>query len=96
MENLNLTEKEIQFLTAFGQSDFYEEGLDSVVWDYSVNDELPYSGKTVSGVVSSLSQKGILQVCTKQETGDMYGVYYLTEKAKEDKYIAELVDGQKN
>lgn len=96
MATFNLTEKEIQFLTAFGQSDFYEDGLDSILWDYSVNDELQYSGKTVSGVVSSLSQKGILQVCTKEDTGDRFGVYYLTEKAKEDKFIAELVDGQKN
>lgn len=75
------TAKELQFLHTMTQSDFYEIGVDSVLWDYSVNDLLPYSGKTRSGVISSLAQKDII-VATKKEKGDIAGTYHLTEYAK--------------
>lgn len=90
----NLTEKEIIFLTEFGRSDFYD-GLDSSPWDYSVNDNLPYTGKVRSGVVSSLEQKGIILVQRKSK-GDIAGYYTLTDEALEDTIICNLVDGQKN
>jgi hypothetical protein len=79
--SLNLTDKELIFLKTMTQSDFYENGIDSILWDYSVNDDLPYSGKIRSGVISSLTQKGILGV-TKKEKGDIAGMYYLTDEAK--------------
>lgn len=91
MSALNLTEKEIEFLKAFAASDFYEDGLDSIVWDYSVNDELTYKGKTRSGVVSSLSQKGIINVSTKQDTGDRFGTYNLTDFAKSQREILNIL-----
>ena len=75
------TAKELQFLHAMTQSDFYENGIDSVLWDYSVNDLLPYSGKTRSGVISSLAQKDIISVY-KKEKGDIAGTYSLTKHAK--------------
>lgn len=77
----NLTVKEIEFLKAMQASDFYEDGIDSILWDYSVNDLLPYSGKTRSGVVSSLAQKNIIWV-TKKEKGDIAGTYCLSPEAK--------------
>ena len=77
------TAKELQFLHTMTQSDFYlyEIGVDSVLWDYSVNELLPYSGKTRSGVISSLAQKDII-VATKKEKGDIAGTYNLTKHAK--------------
>ena len=60
MANLNLTPKETEFLNEMRKSDFYENGIDSILWDYSVNENLSFSGKTRSGVVSSLTQKNII------------------------------------
>ena len=87
----NLTEKEIIFLEEFGKSDFYD-GLDSSPWDYSINDNLPYTGKVRSGVISSLEQKGIILV-EKKDKGDIAGFYTLTDKALEDTIITNLVEG---
>ena len=87
----NLTEKEIIFLEEFGKSDFYD-GLDSSPWDYSINDNLPYTGKVRSGVISSLEQKGIILV-EKKGKGDTAGFYTLTDKALEDTIITNLVEG---
>ena len=87
----NLTEKEIIFLEEFGKSDFYD-GLDSSPWDYSINDNLPYTGKVRSGVISSLEQKGIILV-EKKEKGDIAGFYTLTDEALEDIIITNLVEG---
>lgn len=75
------TVKELLFLHTMTQSDFYEDGINSVVWDYSVNDDLPYDGKTRSGVISSLAQKNIINVY-KKERGDIAGTYSLTNHAK--------------
>lgn len=87
----NLTEKEIIFLEEFGKSDFYD-GLDSSPWDYSINDNLPYTGKVRSGVISSLEQKGIILV-VKKDKGDPAGFYTLTDEALEDTIITNLVEG---
>lgn len=89
----NLTEKEIIFLQQFGQSDFYD-GIDSSPWDYSVNDDLPYRGKTRSGVISSLEQKGILLV-EKKGKGEIAGYYTLSEEAQQDTTIINIVEGSK-
>lgn len=88
-----LTEKEIIFLQQFGKSDFYD-GIDSSVWDYSVNENLPYKGKTRSGVISSLEQKGIIWV-QKKEKGDIAGFYTLTDEAINSTYIKSIVEGTK-
>ena len=75
------TVKELLFLHTMTMSDFYENGINSIVWDYSVNDFLPYDGKTRSGVISSLAQKNIIDVY-KKGRGDIAGTYSLTEHAK--------------
>jgi hypothetical protein len=63
MENTtqNLTDLEIQALKAITHSDYYD-GRDSIVWDWSAYDCCSFTGKTRSGVFSSLSQKGIINV----------------------------------
>jgi hypothetical protein len=86
---LNLTDKELIFLKAMTKSDFYDRGINSVLWDFSVNEELPYSGKIRSGVVSSLTQKEIL-VVQKKEKGDTAGMYYLTDVAKQNPEIISI------
>jgi len=89
----SLTEKEQVFLKTMSESDFWENDLDSIVWDYSVNEFLPYKGKTRSGVISSLEQKGVINV-TKKEKGDIAGTYYLTDEAKQDEEVINLMTRQ--
>jgi hypothetical protein len=62
MENTNLTDLELQALKAITYSDFYENGRESILWDFSVYDCCPFTGKTRSGVFSSLVQKGIIKI----------------------------------
>jgi hypothetical protein len=58
----NLTDLELQGLKAITHSDFYENGRESILWDYSVYDCCPFTGKTRSGVFSSLVQKGLIHI----------------------------------
>ena len=68
MENSStLTPLEITALKSITQSDFYENGRESVLWDYSVYDFCPLKGKTRSGVFSSLAQKGFIIVTEKSK-----------------------------
>jgi hypothetical protein len=67
MEAINLTELELIALKSITQSDFYERGRDSIPWDFSVFDCCPLSGKTRSGVFSSLSQKGLVNITEKEK-----------------------------
>jgi hypothetical protein len=59
---MELTALELQGLKAITHSDFYENGRESIVWDFSVYENCPFTGKTRSGVFSSLVQKGIVNV----------------------------------
>ena len=67
MDNNNLTELELQGLKAITHSDYYESGRSSIVWDWSAYDCCPFSGKTRSGVFSSLSQKGLIYISEGQK-----------------------------
>ena len=60
--NIHLTDLEIQALKAITYSDFYENGRDSILWDFSVYDCCSFTGKTRSGVFSSLVQKGLIHI----------------------------------
>lgn len=62
MQTTSLTNLELIGLQTITYSDFYENGRKSVVWDYSVYDICPFTGKTRSGVFSSLVQKGMINV----------------------------------
>lgn len=90
VKGFNFTEKEIIFLKTMSQSDFWENDIDSVVWDYSVNDFLPFAGKVRSGVISSLEQKGVVAVYKKSK-GDIAGTYHLTDEAKLDAEVISIV-----
>ena len=57
-----MTELELVGLKTITKSDFYENGRESVAWDFSVYDISPLKGRVRSGVYSSLSQKGIVKV----------------------------------
>lgn len=63
----SLTNLEITALKCITQSDFYENGRESIVWDFSVYDYCPLKGKTRSGVFSSLSQKGFVVITEKEK-----------------------------
>jgi predicted transcriptional regulator len=67
MVNQTLTNLELQALKSITYSDFYENGRDSILWDYSVYDCCPFTGKTRSGVFSSLVQKGLIYVQEKEK-----------------------------
>lgn len=59
---MEITSLELQGLKAITHSDYYENGRDSVLWDFSVYDCCPFKGKTRSGVFSSLAQKGLVNI----------------------------------
>lgn len=67
METSNLTELEIIALKSITHSDFYENGRNSIPWDFSVFDVCPLKGKTRSGVFSSLSQKSLIEITEKEK-----------------------------
>ena len=67
MANSNLTPNEIEVLKTITYSDFYENGRDSIVWDFSVLDYLDMTPRTRSGVFSSLEQKGYINVTHKEK-----------------------------
>lgn len=77
-----LTEKEKEVIMAILTSDFYENGEQSTVWDYSVYDSLSFTGKIRSGVTSSLSQKGLV-IITQKEKGDIAGTISITKEGYE-------------
>ena len=66
METVNLTPLELIALKTITYSDFYENGRDSIAWDFSVYDICELKGKTRSGVFSSLSQKGLIVITEKE------------------------------
>lgn len=67
METSNLTDLEIIALKSITYSDFYENGRNSILWDFSVFDNCSLKGKTRSGVFSSLSQKGLINITEKEK-----------------------------
>ena len=64
---ITITELELIALKSITYSDFYENGRESVVWDFSVYDDCSLKGKTRSGVFSSLSQKGLINITEKEK-----------------------------
>ena len=82
-----LSANEYQLLQTFGQSDYGE--YDEVHWMWDIQDLSGLSGKTFSGVCSSLTKKGILQSSTEGDKGmnqvkirDTYTIW-LTDKGKQ-------------
>ena len=70
MENTTLhtlTENEIIALRTITEADFYENGRDSICWDFSVYDICPLKGKTRSGVYGSLGNKGFIEVTEREK-----------------------------
>jgi len=65
--SIHLTDLELIALETITQSDFYENGRNSILWDFSVFDICPLKGKTRSGVFSSLSQKGLVNITEKEK-----------------------------
>lgn len=64
---MELTKLELQGLQTITYSDFYEQGRDSIVWDFSVYDICSLKGKTRSGVFGSLAKKGLIVVTEKNK-----------------------------
>jgi hypothetical protein len=60
--NCTITDLEIDALKAITYSDFYENGRESVVWDYSVYDACDIPSRSRGGVFASLSTKGIITI----------------------------------
>jgi hypothetical protein len=57
-----ITPLELDALKAITYSDFYENGRDSVPWDYSVYDACDIPSRSRGGVFASLSTKGIINI----------------------------------
>ncbi len=60
--NCSITELELSALQAITESDFYESGRESVLWDYSVYDVCTIPSRSRGGVFASLSTKGIIVI----------------------------------
>ena len=75
MEKVKLTELEEEMLRAIPEECFYQEGFESVLWTNCFLDGLKMDNKVARGVLSSLKQKGVLNV---QGTG-REGVIWLNE-----------------
>lgn len=76
---VQLTDMEKQTLHDFTQDDFYESGLDSVLWADNFLDFSSYNSKQTRGILSSLVKKGIIKPILKGRDG----VICLTELGKE-------------
>ena len=59
MSNVQLTENELLVLTAIDESE-YGDGLADHVWAFTIADNSPLRGKTISGTVSSLVKKNLV------------------------------------
>ena len=55
-----LTELELIALKSITHADFYENGRDSIPWEFAVMDACPLKGKTRSGAFGSLAKKGYI------------------------------------
>jgi hypothetical protein len=64
---MELTKLELCGLQTITYSDFYENGRESIVWDFSVYDDCPFKGKTRSGVYGSLAKKGLIVITEKSK-----------------------------
>lgn len=60
--NCTITDLEMEALKAITYSDFYENGRESVLWDYSVYDACDIPARSRGGVFASLSTKGIIVI----------------------------------
>lgn len=61
-EQIHLTELELQALKAITHSDFYENGRESILWDFSVYDACSIPKHSRGGVFASLSTKGLINI----------------------------------
>ena len=62
METITITPLELDALKAITYSDFYENGRESVLWDYSVYDVCDIPSRKRGGVFASLSTKGLIKI----------------------------------
>ena len=91
----SLTKLELKAIQSITDSDFYENGRDSIPWDWSVYDACSIPKRSRGGVFASLSQKEIVhiqegekkfilndegvKIRNKWWSPDAYGTMYITE-----------------
>jgi hypothetical protein len=61
-EQITLTELELEALKTITYSDFYENGRESILWDYSVYEICDIPASKRGGVYGSLEKKGLVQI----------------------------------
>jgi hypothetical protein len=62
METITITPLELDALKSITYSDFYENGRESILWDYSVYDVCSIPSRKRGGVFASLSTKGLIKI----------------------------------
>lgn len=87
--NIQLTDMEKRVLDDITHDDFYEEGLDSVIWaDVFCDITSSIPAKQVRGILSSLIKKGIIYPIEKGRDGcisfTMYGKNVMTALGYEE------------
>ena len=83
---LDLTEKQIFFLDNMRKDEFYECGLDSVLWIDILTDTLSSLGMnpmTTGAMVTTLREKGLINVGKSQRERKHFKAFNLTELGKE-------------
>lgn len=83
---LDLTEKQVFFLDNMRKDDFYENGLDSVLWIDILTDTLSSLGMnpmTTGAMVTTLREKGLISVGKSQREKKNIKAFNLTEIGKE-------------
>lgn len=65
-----LTELESQAMADIPKNDFYEDGLDSVLWTDIYLESSSIPSKQLRGVLSSLSQKGLLSLYSTKKSSN--------------------------
>lgn len=81
-----LTSKQVDFLRRLPKSDFWEKGIDSILWVDCLADTIggQFDNKpmTIGAMVSTLNEKGVIEVTTARVQGKKARSFVLTEKGK--------------
>lgn len=86
MAKMDLTAKQVTFLQNLTKDDFWESGLDSVIWVDIYCDTLEGAGimgrMTAGAMVTTLREKGVIWVGHKTEKKSSPAFFELTELGK--------------
>lgn len=75
---MNITEKELEVLKGIDDNEF-GDGLSDAIWTASLSDDVDMDKKSFSGVVSSLTKKGLVGGELVERVGSEATIYMTQE-----------------